>query len=78
MGGGALAGAGLVVIFERLPWPADLRRQSGRLAAAGIGLLLLIELLGTASGPRNLVVTGTPIAGGRGYNPDEIVFLRPE
>ncbi len=71
-----LAGAGLLAVAERIPWPATVRRRPGTWVAGLIAAVLLIELLGTLTGPYDFGVRGTKLPGSSRINPDELVEIK--
>ncbi|MCK4303466.1 MAG: glycosyltransferase family 39 protein [Candidatus Eisenbacteria sp.] len=72
----AMEGAGLLALAEVVPWPTSWRRHPGRIIAAGIVGILLLEAAATASGPRSYVSSGPMIPGTGRINPDELVQIR--
>ncbi len=73
----ALEGAGVLALLERLPWPASWRRRPERVVALIVAGLLLIEAVGTATGPLALRADGPRLPGGTRLNPDELIQIRP-
>jgi hypothetical protein len=72
-----LVGAGVLVLLEMVPWPADWRRQPARVAVLWIAVLLLIEAVGAAGGEQRYHLTGSRIPGTDRLNPDDVVFIQP-